>query len=133
MTSDQEQGEQSTEPAAEKPIKLPTIRSSRSARRIVVAVMVSALTIAALTAWVLLVPYKATVAGRVFDCDALVTWGNEPAGLAQREDFDQQCDKARSSRRTTALLVGAGVATAACAASTWPSKRLTGEALGPLR
>ncbi|MEZ5177018.1 MAG: hypothetical protein R2746_01700 [Acidimicrobiales bacterium] len=34
-------------------------------------------------------------------------------------------------RRTTALLIGAAVATAAAAASTIPSRRLTGEALGP--
>ncbi|MEO6629719.1 MAG: hypothetical protein ABIP03_14260 [Aquihabitans sp.] len=133
MTTDEEQAEGPTGALPESSIKLPTIRSSRSARRIVVAVVISVLTIAGLTAWVLLVPYQDTVVGPPLRCDATVDWVDSPAGLAQEKVFEKQCDKKRSSRRTTALLIGAGVATAACAVSTWPSKRLTGEALGPLR
>ena len=133
MTTDEERTNGSTGAPPEPAIKLPTIRSSRSARRIVVAVVISALTIVGLTAWVLLVPYEATVVGSALRCDAMVDWVDSPAGRAQEKMFEKQCDKERSSRRTTALLIGAGVATAACAASTWPSKRLTGEALGPLR
>lgn len=120
--------------SSERGAGLPTLRSSPSASRILVAVVVSALVIIGLTAWVVFVPYRGSVSvGPSLDCDARVSWTDDAAGRSGRASFEQSCDDARSSRRTMALLIGAGVATAACAASTWPSKRLTGEALGPLR
>ncbi len=123
-------------------------RPSRSAKRIVVAVAAAAVVLAGLAWWVLAVPYHGTSVANhkvQVDCDAP---GHGLVGLAAdgqislvsaearteaRAQFDRECDQARDDRRTTALLLGAGVAIAACAVSTVPSRRLTGEKLGPLR
>lgn len=78
--------------------------------------------------WVLRVPYEADVGGRSVDC-GVTAIVDDPAW--DPVAFDRACDDAREDRRTIALVVGAAVATAAAAASTIPSRRLTGEALGP--
>ncbi len=116
-----------------------TSRPSRSARRIVAAVAVAVVVLAGLAAWVLLVPYEVDgrIPGERIEC------GREPSGQVDYVDetafrrteqrIERACDDARDDRRTTALLVGAAVATAAAAISTVPSRRLTGEKLGPLR
>lgn len=75
--------------------------------------------------WVLQVPYEVSFAGETVDCE--VTEGSRLVSV----EVGAACGDARSDRRTTALLIGAAVATAAAAASTIPSRRLTGEALGP--
>ncbi|QXC62557.1 hypothetical protein KSP35_07105 [Aquihabitans sp. G128] len=113
-----------------------TRRPSRSAKRIVAAVAVAVVALVALAVWVLAVPYRVEVApaGRiecgketVDDAMAVLASGRE-VGLV-----DRRCNAARDDRRNVALLLGAGVAIAACAVSTVPSRRLTGEKLGPLR
>lgn len=113
-----------------------TQRPSRSAKRIVATVAVAVVALVGLAVWVLAVPYRIDVgpAGRiecgketVDDATAVVTSGRE-VGL-----IDRRCDQAKDDRRNLALLLGAGVAIAACAVSTVPSRRLTGDKLGPLR
>ncbi|CAN5417412.1 hypothetical protein BH10ACT1_BH10ACT1_10330 [soil metagenome] len=100
-----------------------TARPSRSAKRIVAAVTVSVVVLAALAWWVLAVPYRVTVDGaRTVDCD-----------VATGATSERACDDAEDDRRDIALLAGAAVAIAACAVSTVPSRRLTGGKLGPLR
>ncbi len=104
-------------------------RQSRPVRRILVAVGLAVAVLVGLAWWGLAAPVHATVGGRSVSCDAV---DDGTAGAASAEVRDA-CDEAESDRRTTALLVGAGVATVAAAVSTWPSRRLTGEELGPLR
>lgn len=94
-------------------------------------VVVASLVLLGLGLWVLVVPYRTEAAGLSLDCDVDITWTNDAAGRNAEETFDRTCDEAHSDRRRTALLIGAGVATAAAAASTIPSRRLTGERLGP--
>ncbi len=99
-----------------------TSRPSRSAKRIVAAVAVAVVVLAGLAWWVLVVPYTVTDGSKTIDCEQVST-----------ARFSHDCRQSKQGRRTTALLLGAGVAIAACAVSTVPSKRLTGEKLGPLR
>lgn len=115
-----------------------TTPPSRSARRIVAAVVVAALLLAGLAAWVLVVPYEVERAGTAVACDDLgeppAPSGPDDLALAQdRVEARRRCDDLRESRRNVALFAGAAVAIAACAVSTVPSRRLTGEKLGPLR
>ncbi|MCU1496356.1 MAG: hypothetical protein JWM47_309 [Acidimicrobiales bacterium] len=106
-------------------------RRGRSATRIVTAVAVAAAVLGGLAWWVQVSPYAGTDDLR---CDARISWGGDPATRRQAEErFDRSCAEARRDRRDTALLVGAGVAIAVCAVSTVPSRRLTGDKLGPLR
>ncbi len=110
-------------------------RTSRSARQIVAVVAVSVVALLALAGWVLAVGYDVAPepgAGAV-SCDADVRWTDDATGRAAERWFERTCDDARDDRRNTALLLGVGVATLACAVSTVPSRRLTGEKLGPLR
>lgn len=99
-----------------------TSRPSRSAKRIVAAVAVAVMVLAGLAWWVLAASYSVADGPESIDCEQVAT------AALQRD-----CGQAKDDRRTTALLLGAGVAIAACAVSTVPSKRLTGEKLGPLR
>ncbi|MBX3285689.1 MAG: hypothetical protein KF703_10125 [Actinobacteria bacterium] len=101
---------------------------SVGARRILIVVSVAVLVLLGLAWWVVQVPYSAEVGPRSLECRPHMIF-DDPNW--DPEAFDRACDDARSDRRTTALLIGAGVATAAAAASTIPSRRLTGEALGP--
>ena len=50
-----------------------------------------------------------------------------------RAEAEQVCGDAETTRRNTALIAGGIAVTVAFAASTWPSRRLTGEELGPIR
>lgn len=98
---------------------------SRSARRILATVALATLLLAGLAWWVLVLPYRTTAAGLALDCDAKVEWTPDQVGRREAARFERTCEDARRTRRTTALLVGAGVATAAAAVSTVPSRRLT--------
>lgn len=111
-------------------------RTRRPVRRIVGAVVLSVVIVVGLAAWVFLVPYESSVDegdGGKLSCSSDVFWELGPSGQEKRAEFDRSCDEAESSRRTVALVAGAAVATLAAAVSTWPSRRLTGEELGPLR
>ena len=108
-------------------------RPSRSARRIVAAVAVAVVVLAGLAGWVLVTPYSVEVGGASISCDAGTGRDSVMADRQDEPHFGRACDDARDRRRTTALLIGAGVATAAAAVSTLPSRRLTGDKLGPLR
>lgn len=109
----------------------PNGRPSRSAARIVVAVAVAVMVLAGLAWWVLVMPYNGTGDRR---CGGHTpSTGTVEAGRVAEVSFERSCRDARSERRQIALLVGAGVAITACAVSTVPSRRLTGERLGPLR
>lgn len=105
---------------------------SRSARRIVAAVAVALVALVGLGWWVLAAPYRVDASGRSVDCDARIGWALDPEARRARDDFERSCDRVRTDRRDRALLIGGGVAVAAAAVSTVPSRRLTGEALGPL-
>lgn len=109
----------------------PAGRQRRSVRWIVTTVLVSVILIAGLGLWVATSSTEVKINGRPIDCDALVTWGTGPAADAKATTFERSCDHQRDKRRTTALLFGVGIATVAAAVSTVPSRRLTGEALGP--
>lgn len=80
----------------------------------------------ALAIWVLAVPYNIEVDGSA--CSS---------GADRVSASSQRCDRAESNakeqRRNQALLIGTGTFVLACAVSTWPSRRLTGDRLGPLR
>jgi hypothetical protein len=103
---------------------------SRSAGRIVVAVAVAVVAQLALAGWVVLASYEVRIGDASVDCDAPRA-GAAPAGPVARARVDRACEEQRDERRNTALLLGAAVAVAACAVSTVPSRRLTGEELGP--
>jgi hypothetical protein len=109
--------------------------SRRSVRRIVAAVVLSVVVMVGLAAWVLLVPYESSAIGEGGreDCDAVLDWIDSPEAARQRAEFEKSCDEAEEERRNVALIAGGVAVTVAFAASTWPSRRLTGEALGPLR
>lgn len=84
--------------------------------------------------WVLAVPVEVDHAmwndgGDSFRCSTLDS--ADVSGM--RAELETLCEDAESQRRTTGLIAGAVVVTVAFAVSTWPSRRLTGEALGPLR
>ncbi len=70
--------------------------------------------------WVLQVPYEVAFGGETVDCE--VTEVTDGSSQLVNVDLGEACDDARSDRRTTALLIGAAVATAAAAASTIPSR-----------
>lgn len=105
--------------------------SNRSVRRIVAIVAAATLVLVGLALWVLVAPYRTEAAGLSLDCDVEISWTDDAAGREAAETFDRTCADARSDRRRTALLIGAAVGTVAAAASTIPSRRLTGERLGP--
>ena len=107
------------------------MRRRRSVRWIVTTVVVSALLILGLGAWVATSSYAVTVDGRSIGCDALITWGTGPTAAAKGAAFHEACDHQRDKRRTTALLFAVGIATVACAVSTVPSRRLTQESVDP--
>lgn len=105
-------------------------------RRIAIALLGALVALVALVVWVVLVPYPASTApigGRFggLDCDADVRWGTSPTARRLEARFDEVCDAPRRDRRNTALVIGGVVVVIAAVASTWPSRRLTGEALGP--
>ncbi len=103
----------------------PPTRASRAASQIVVTVLVALVVLVALAWWVLGAPYRTTVAGTSHDCDAQIEWTSDVAGRRSEATWQERCDDARSDRRRTALLLGAGVGTVAAAISTLPSRRLT--------
>ena len=87
-----------------------------------------------LTAWVLFVPVTVSHpewndGGRELRCHALDSV--EVSGV--REEVEVHCAEAEDDRRNSALIAGGVAVTVAFAVSTWPSRRLTGEALGPRR
>lgn len=95
--------------------------------------MLAVVALCFIAVWVLWVPVTVDHSGwhnggRDFDCDQL-----ETAEISDiRAELEERCDDAESTRRTTGLVTGAVVVTVAFAVSTWPSRRLTGEALGPV-
>ena len=107
---------------------------TRGLRRIVVAVVLCVVALLGLAAWVLLVPLEVNHpdwrgGGTSIDCSS-----TDSVGLAGfRAEVEGLCDDAEEDRRNTALIAGGVVAAVAFAASTWPSRRLTGEELGPIR
>jgi hypothetical protein len=111
-------------------------RSRRSVSFIVAVVVACVVAIGALALWVAAVPYdvEAPLAGTPVACDATLDAGVGPSEIAA---WDAACDRAedeaRTDRRNTALVLGVGAFVVATAVSTWPSRRLTGERLGPLR
>lgn len=103
------------------------------AQRIVVTVAVAVVALVGLAAWFVAGEAEVEVLGQQVGCDAIVDWSPDDDGRALREDFEQRCEAAGDARRDRALVIGLIVAVAAAAVSTWPSRRLTGEALGPER
>ena len=91
----------------------------RSVRQILYVVGAAVLVILGLAVWTLTASYSVNLEGRTVSCDPA------PHGA------EQACRDARNDRRRSAALIGAGVATVAAAASTWPSRRLTDEKLNP--
>lgn len=107
-------------------------RSRRSVSFILAVVGAAVAVMIALAAWVVLVPYDVEVAAgeeHPVRCDDLA----EDAPSALATECDRLEDEARDERRTTALVIGVGAFVVATAVSTWPSHRLTGDRLGPLR
>lgn len=108
-------------------------RSRRSVRFIVTVVAVGAAVLVVLALWVQSVGYAVEVDGRTRSCRTDQSWTAISASEHTHRAIEQACADAKDRRRNQALLIGAGVFTVACAVSTWPSRRLTGERLGPLR
>lgn len=109
-------------------------RSRRSVRFILVVVGVCIAVGIGLAFWVGSVGYDVSVPlgnGPSVACSSKV----EAEGIAAtvwREACHDAVDEARSRRRNQAALLGVGAFVVATAVSTWPSRRLTGERLGPL-
>jgi hypothetical protein len=103
------------------------------ARRIVVTVAVAVVALVGLAAWFVAGEAEVEVLGQRVGCDAIVAWPGDDAGRAAREAFEDRCEEAGRARRDRALLIGLGIVVVAAVVSTWPSRRLTGEALGPDR
>lgn len=103
-------------------------------RRIVVAVALCLVVLVGLAAWVIAVPVTVELAGwnnggAPLDCDHI-----DSVDIGRlRTEAEQVCGDAESTRRNMALIAGGIAVTVAFAASTWPSRRLTGEELGPIR
>jgi len=114
-------------------------RSRRSVFVIVAVVGAAVAVVAGLAVWVAAVGYDvdAPLAGRPVACATAA--GDLPAATTGAEvtaweaACDRATDDARASRRGTAVLLGAAAFVIATAVSTWPSRRLTGDRLGPLR
>ncbi len=103
-------------------------------RRVVVAVALCLVALVGLAGWALLVPVtvdhpQLRNGGLSLDCDDL----GSGEIFDVRLEVEQRCDEAKATRRNTALIAGGVAVTVAFAASTWPSRRLTGEELGPIR
>lgn len=111
-------------------------RSRRSVSFIVAVVVACVVAIGALALWVVAVPYdvEAPLAGADLACDTVLDAGVGEAAIAAWEAACGRAeDDARADRRNTAFVLGVGAFVVATAVSTWPSRRLTGERLGPLR
>lgn len=110
-------------------------RSRRSVTFILTVVGVATGLMVLLALWVVVVPYDVSAAvgdGRSVSCHN-ISQAAPTAPEGREEACDKAREKARTSRRSTALAVGAGAFVVATAVSTWPSRRLTGEELGPIR
>ncbi|MCB0978652.1 MAG: hypothetical protein KDB02_14465 [Acidimicrobiales bacterium] len=110
-------------------------RSRRSVSFILAVVAAAVAAMVGLALWVLVVPYNVTApiaGGRLESCENVPDAPPE-AVRSFAKACDEAKDRARTDRRNTALLLGAGAFVVATAVSTWPSRRLTGERLGPLR
>jgi hypothetical protein len=112
-------------------------RSRRSVSFILAVVGAAVVVIGALALWVLVVPYHEAVpldGGPVVDCSIDPA---PPETVEAMREWERACDEAeadtRDGRRRTAFVVGVGAFVVATAVSTWPSRRLTGDRLGPLR
>lgn len=110
-------------------------RSRRSVSFILTVVAVAVVVMVGMVLWVLVVPYDvmAPIAeGRSQSCETML---DAPPEVVRSfaEACDEAEDQARTDRRNIALLLGVGAFVVATAVSTWPSRRLTGERLGPLR
>lgn len=110
-------------------------RSRRSVTFILSVVGVATGLMVLLALWVVVVPYDVSAPvgdGRSVSCN-----GTPHPAPTTPKGWEAACDKAkekaRTSRRNTALAIGAGAFVVATAVSTWPSRRLTGEELGPIR
>lgn len=125
----------SPEPAADESEVAAERRRSRRSVSFILAVVGAAVAVIILLAlWVLVVPYTAEVSISGVGstrCDDVDRDGGIPSALV--EACDQHIAEARDERRTTAFVVGVGAFVVAAAVSTWPSRRLTGDRLGPLR
>ena len=111
-----------------------TDTGSRGPRRIVAAVALCVMVLAGLATWVFMVPVTIDHpewrgGGSSLRCDTVSSV--DIAGF--RPEVERLCDDAETSRRNTALIIGGIAVTVAFGASTWPSRRLTGEELGPIR
>ncbi|NLD76423.1 MAG: hypothetical protein GX643_07125 [Acidimicrobiales bacterium] len=113
--------------------------TSRGALRILGAVAVCLVALAGLAVWVLAVGHPGEVTYESLACDMEMDAQDALDGSAAA-DRDARCEAAgeqlsesEDERLRTALIAGAVVVTVAFAASTWPSRRLTGEELGPIR
>ncbi len=113
----------------------PSARPSLGAQgqRIVVTLAVAVVALVGLAAWFVVGEAEVEVLGQTVGCDAIVAWPADDDGRAAREVFEDRCEEAASNRLDRARLIGLGIAVAAAVVSTWPSRRLTGEALGPER
>lgn len=121
-------GERGGEHAAGAPTRPPM---GPQARRIVVTVAAAVVALVGLAAWFVAGEAEVEVLGQRVGCDAIVAWPGDDAGREAREAYEERCEEAGRDRRDRALLIGLGIAVAASVVSTWPSRRLTGEALGP--
>lgn len=110
-------------------------RSRRSVTFIVSVVAAAVAVMVALALWVLVVPYEvAAPLGQRPAVDCATTVDADPIEVTAWEAAcDRAEDDARTDRRNTAFVLGVGAFVVATAVSTWPSRRLTGERLGPLR
>lgn len=113
--------------------------TSRGARRILGAVAVCSVVLAGLAVWVLAVGHPGEATYESLACDIEMVAHDDPDGsaaadrAARCQAADEEISESEDGRLRTALIAGAVVVTVAFAASTWPSRRLTGEELGPIR
>lgn len=123
-------------PSTPEEIAVERDRSRRSVTFILAVVAAAVAVMIGLAAWVIAVPYDVSAplaGGAALECDTRPGATGDAELAAWEEACERAEDDARADRRNTALVIGVGAFVVATAVSTWPSRRLTGERLGPLR
>lgn len=128
--SDRVSGEEQGEPVAG------AVLDTSERRLLMVVGIVTGVSLAVVVAvvlWLHAVPYDVSLVGadgrpESVRCSSLDAISISPA---DRVSVEAECSEAKTSRRNLGLLIGGTTITVVFAVSTWPSRRLTGEALGP--
>lgn len=111
----------------------PRRRTRRPVKVILAVVAATAVVLVGLAVWVSLgsdTP-SARLGSAEVPCDSTVDFDEPAPDVDAWFEACQGAKSERTSRRDTAAVIGAVAVVVAWAFSTWPSRRLTGERLGP--